>query len=92
MQQVGQIEQAIDLFCTDYERMPIDLDELVTRPGDIPEEKWNPPTIKPKNLLDPWGRPFEYRQPGEHGIYDLLSLGRDGALGGESEDADVTNW
>jgi len=92
-QQMGELEKAIDLFCTDYERLPVDLEELVNRPGDIPEDKWVSPTIKSKHLLDPWGAKWQYRVPSEHGgHYDLFSLGRDGAVGGEKEDADIVNW
>jgi general secretion pathway protein G len=42
--------------------------------------------------LDPWGRPFVYVLPGEHGEYDLLSYGKDGQPGGTGEAADITNW
>ena len=42
--------------------------------------------------LDPWGRHYEYRYPGEHGDYDILSYGADGQPGGTGEDADVVNW
>jgi len=42
--------------------------------------------------LDPWGRPYLYTQPGNHGDFDLLSYGRDGRPGGTGEDADITNW
>ena len=93
-QHIHALEQAIDLFCTDYERMPERLDELIERPDDIPPERWNPPTVKGKDLNDPWGRPYEYVCPGEQntGGYDLFTLGRDGEPGGEREDADVTNW
>ena len=86
------IESVIDTFCLDYERFPESLDELIERPADIPEEKWDYPSIKAKELLDPWGRRFVYTQPGEHGPYDLYSLGKDGQVGGEKEDADVVNW
>lgn len=41
---------------------------------------------------DPWGRPYVYRLPGEHGAYDILSLGADGQPGGEGENADIGNW
>jgi len=44
--------------------------------------------------LDPWGRPYAYKSPGQLNAdsYDLLSLGRDGQPGGSGEDADVTSW
>ncbi|MEM6638669.1 MAG: type II secretion system major pseudopilin GspG [Pseudomonadota bacterium] len=41
---------------------------------------------------DPWGNAYVYRRPGQHGTYDLMSLGRDGQLGGEGQDADIGNW
>jgi general secretion pathway protein G len=41
---------------------------------------------------DPWHADYQYRQPGEHGDYDLLSLGRDGRPGGDGENADLTSW
>ena len=42
--------------------------------------------------LDPWGRPYLYLSPGEHGEVDLYSLGADGVSGGEDQNADVGNW
>ena len=47
---------------------------------------------KQNSLIDPWGNPYLYRHPGEHGDYDLYSLGADGQDGGEDEDADLTSW
>lgn len=43
-------------------------------------------------LIDPWGNPYRYRYPGEHGEFDLYSLGADDSEGGEGEDSDVTSW
>ncbi len=89
---LAEIEKAIEIFSYDYERWPAELDELVNQPADIDEAKWQPPTIRTKDLLDPWKRQFIYRQPGEHGIYDIYTLGKDGQEGGEDEDADIGNW
>ncbi len=89
---LAEIEKAIEIFSYDYERWPAELNELVNRPADIDEAKWNPPTIRAKDLLDPWGQQFLYRQPGEHGIYDIYTLGKDGQEGGEDEDSDIGNW
>ena len=47
---------------------------------------------KDSGLVDPWGRKFVYRSPGEHGSYDLYALGRDDALGGDGENKDIMNW
>ena len=41
---------------------------------------------------DPWGQPYQYAYPGEHGRFDVYSFGADGAKGGEGEDADIGNW
>ncbi|HWU66471.1 MAG TPA: type II secretion system protein GspG, partial [Methylophilus sp.] len=41
---------------------------------------------------DPWGKPYQYRAPGQHGEYDLFSLGKDGQVGGSDEAQDITNW
>lgn len=42
--------------------------------------------------MDPWGNPYVYKSPGQHGDYDLASLGADGAVGGEGVNADITSW
>lgn len=42
--------------------------------------------------LDPWGNPYQYVYPGEHGEIDLFSYGADGRPGGEGLDADIGNW
>jgi len=41
---------------------------------------------------DPWGNPYEYRNPGERSVVDVFSLGADGEPGGEGQDADIGNW
>ena len=55
---------------------------------------WRGPYLKKAIPLDPWGRPYIYKSPGEHNptSYDLSTLGRDGQPGGEDEDADITSW
>ena len=42
--------------------------------------------------IDPWGRPYLYLSPGEHGEIDIYSLGADGLSGGEDQSADIGNW
>ena len=46
----------------------------------------------PELPIDPWGRPYLYLSPGEHGEIDLYSLGADGLSGGEGQNADIGNW
>ncbi len=84
---VASIGMAIDLFQLDNRRYPERLEELIRRPSDT--ERWKGPYLQ-RAPVDPWGRPYGYRYPGEHGLeYDLYSYGADGAEGG---DDDVANW
>ena len=89
---IAVIEETIEIFMISYGRLPENLEELVTRPADIPEEKWGGSSLRAKDIVDPWGRQFVYKQPGDHWQYDLYSLGKDGQEGGENEDADIVNW
>jgi len=67
------------------------LDALWQKPKDI--GNWRGPYIRKKqHLLDPWGKKFLYRIPGQHGRFDIYSLGADGKEGGAGDDADVGNW
>ncbi|MEM1109526.1 MAG: type II secretion system major pseudopilin GspG [Planctomycetota bacterium] len=89
-QQVGSLETAIQLFQQDYARFPDSLEELVSPP--VGADGGSPPSVKQKDLIDPWGNPFVYRYPGNNWTFDLLSLGADGQEGGEEENADITNF
>jgi general secretion pathway protein G len=68
------------------------LQALRIRPVDLPQ--WNGPYMPQEIPMDPWGHPFLYRYPGEHGNDepDIVSLGRDGQPGGEGYDADIVSW
>lgn len=67
------------------------LEALISKPSGEPEPKnWR--QLLEKMPKDPWGREYLYVSPGEKGDYDLYSLGRDGRVGGEGEDADIGNW
>ena len=90
-QKLKVIEQAVEKFYYEHNRFPANLNELVERPSDVPEDQWNP-MLKAKDLTDPWGRPFNYQYPGQHDKFDLSSSGADGQEGGTGEDADVHNW
>lgn len=91
-QKLSAIDQAVQVFYYDYGRFPESLESLVNRPSDIDAEEWNAPSLKSKDLTDPWDNEFVYRVPGDHGAFDLYSLGADGQEGGEGENADITNW
>lgn len=92
--QVQGLGGAIDLYYLDTGRYPSSqegLQALVDRPPG--QDKWNGPYVKKRDMLmDPWGRQYRYRAPGQHGDYDLYSLGADDAEGGESDNRDVTSW
>ena len=92
--QVNQLSGILDLYRLDTGRYPTDaqgLEALLEEPSDA--SGWNGPYVtKAEALVDPWGEPYRYRMPGEHGQFDLYSLGADRAEGGEGEDADVTSW
>jgi general secretion pathway protein G len=63
---------------------------LVEKPAN--ENKWDGPYLKKNVPLDPWGNPYLFKRPGDHGEYDIISYGKDGALGGTGEAADIGNW
>ncbi len=91
--QVDALGKALDQYRLDVGHYPTTeqgLAALNAKPAN--EVKWDGPYLKKKVPLDPWGKPYVYRQPGEHGDYDLLSYGRDGQPGGTGEDADITSW
>ena len=84
----------LDLYRLDMGRYPGTDDGLLAL-FEPPMEagRWNGPYLKKKNsLIDPWGEPYEYLFPGDHGEYDLFTLGADGREGGDGEAADVTSW
>lgn len=91
--QIDAFDKAFDQYRLDtghYPNSTQGLNALVVKPDNEP--KWEGPYLKKAIPLDPWGNAYQYRQPGVHGEYDLYSYGKDGKLGGEGENADITNW
>ncbi len=92
--QIESFASALDLFFLDTGRYPAGsegLQALVRRPGNI--ASWNGPYLKGGVVPpDPWGNPYVYRAPGQHGTYDLLSYGSDGTEGGTAAAQDITSW
>lgn len=91
--QIDGLQKALDQYRIDTGRYPSTeqgLAALRSRPGD--EAKWAGPYLAKAVPKDPWGHDYVYRAPGEHGEFDLSSLGRDGRPGGEGEDADILGW
>jgi general secretion pathway protein G len=96
--QIEQFATALNQYRLDSDVYPTTEQGLValrTLPtvGD-PPRNWRGPYLSRVVPLDPWGRPYVYLAPGTENpeSYDLYSLGRDGKIGGEGEDADVTSW
>lgn len=91
--QISALEKALDHYRLDTGHYPTTeqgLVALVKKSGTEP--KWAGPYLQREVPLDPWGKAFIYKSPGQHGDFDLSSLGRDGKPGGNGEDADITNW
>jgi general secretion pathway protein G len=92
--EVKNIGVSLDLFKIDNGRYPTQeegLEALLKQPTDL--ATWKGPYLeKQSSFVDPWGTPYIYRIPGQHGVYDLLSYGADKKEGGTSEDQDITNW
>lgn len=89
--QLENLGQGIDLYKLEVGTYPPDLEALVSQPAG--GERWNGPYLKkPVIPQDPWGNEYVYQFPGEHGPYDLMSLGADSAEGGEGENQDIVSW
>jgi general secretion pathway protein G len=92
--QIQSFASSLDLFFLDVGRFPSSaegLGALVQRPGSF--SSWNGPYLKGTAVpADPWGHPYVYRAPGQHGAYDIISYGADGQEGGTGAAGDVTSW
>lgn len=88
--QIDRISMAVESYYLDTGSTPDNLEQLVDEPGGA--EGWNGPYIKRSLLKDPWGREYEFRNPGEYGEFDLISYGADGQPGGEKNNADIKSW
>lgn len=88
--QVHSLEMKVQSYALDNGSAPQTLDGLVTRPGNA--SNWNGPYAKPADLKDPFGHGFLYKYPGDHGDFDIIFLGKDGAPGGDGLNTDKGNW
>lgn len=93
---IAVLEQSLDMYKLDNHVYPTTdqgLMALVKRPETDPSPKNYRSNGYIKRLPeDPWGNPYNYIQPGEHGPYDLYSTGADGEEGGEELARDIVNW
>jgi len=54
---------------------------------------WQGPYLPQEIPIDPWGHPYIYKFPGEHGDEpDVISYGADGQAGGDSINTDIVSW
>jgi general secretion pathway protein G len=92
--QIESLTSALDLYSLDTGQYPSNsegLTALMQRPGGV--SNWNGPYLKGNTVpKDPWGRPYIYRAPGQHGAYDILSYGADGQEGGTGAASDIISW
>ena len=94
--EIGYLKTALVIYAVDVGDYPTTeqgLDALWRAPSPTPQN-WSGPYVERGNFLDPWNNAYVYRYPGTRPGYDyeLYSLGKDGRVGGENFDADITNW
>jgi len=91
--QIRNFTTALDSFFVDVGRYPTEregLEVLFYKQDGM--SRWTGPYVKKEIPLDPWDTPYDYRVPGSHGPYDIISFGADGREGGEDENRDINNW
>jgi general secretion pathway protein G len=92
--QIQSLSTALELYKVDTGRYPTTsegLKALASAPPGSPS--WNGPYLTKKDVpSDPWGRAYVYRSPGEHGPFDIVSLGADSQPGGTGENEDIVSW
>ncbi|WP_018608225.1 type II secretion system major pseudopilin GspG [Uliginosibacterium gangwonense] len=91
--QIDALEKALDAYRLDVGSYPTTeqgLAALAQRPSG--ESRWSGPYLKKAIPNDPWGHPYQYKQPGDHGELDLYSFGKDGQPGGTGDAEDIGNW
>ena len=90
--QISEFESVLDMYRLDVGRYPTEsegLQAMRVNPSGV--ENWDGPYLRRDVPSDPWNRNYVYRIPGQHGDFDLMSLGADGQEGGEEENADLYN-
>ncbi len=92
--QINNFMTAVGTFKLDTGVFPtgdVGLNALRVRPANV--NGWNGPYLAQEVPMDPWGRPFLYKYPGDHGDEpDIICLGADGQPGGEGINADIVSW
>jgi len=86
---VKKIGMAVDNYYIDTGNLPNKLDQLLNGSG---VDGWDGPYARDKELLDPWNQPYQFKSPGDHGPYDIMSYGSDKKSGGDGKGSDIGNW
>jgi general secretion pathway protein G len=93
---IAVLEQALETYRLDnmvYPDTAQGLDALLRAPAGLARpERYRRGGYIRRLPQDPWGNPYQYRQPGRQGAFDVFSFGADGAEGGEGDAADIGNW
>lgn len=93
---VALLEQALEAYRLDnlsYPSTEQGLQALLQAPAGLARpERYRRGGYIRRLPADPWGQPYQYRNPGRQGPFDVFSLAADGAEGGSGENADIGNW
>lgn len=93
---IQALSSALKLYKLDNYNYPSTqqgLEALRREPGgDPPANNWKQGGYIERLPTDPWGNPYQYLSPGQHGEYDIWSYGSDGKPGGQDAAADIGNW
>jgi len=93
---IALLEQAAEMYRLDnltYPTTDQGLAALLFPPAGLAEAgRYRPGGYIKKLPKDPWGNAYHYAMPGQHGAFDIYSLGADGQPGGEGHDADIGSW
>lgn len=90
---IRAIQNAMELYKLDngfYPSTEQGIKALVTKPTSSPvPQNWSKSGYLPKLMMDPWGQPFHYMHPGQHGSIDIWS---DGPPDSSGKNATIGNW
>ena len=93
---ISRLQMALEMYKKDNLSFPTTeqgLEALVSEPAGLKRpERYQKGGYVRELPEDPWGTPYQYLMPGEHGAYDIYSLGADGRLGGDDLNQDIGNW
>ena len=90
--QIDALSKALDAYRLDVGRYPSSeegLRALREQPATA-SGRWRGPYLQRDVPVDPWSRPYTYAAPAPQADYQLRTLGKDGRVGGEGDNADIT--